>query len=204
MFSKKSQIRFFGNILRYGAVFLPVVFLVSASAAQTQKPNLPDPVKFMKKFDMVANAVRAALKEKYDIELEDRKAGKITTRPYEFISGSLTASEVNKVAVTKNVSTGSWIKARYSVEAILEIVEPNETLVTIRTNIEALNRDVDGTEKWLPLDSRGIYERRILGEISSILMGKGKGNLGDNEGFWGQRPQPVDPRQSRFPTPPNR
>lgn len=204
MFSKKSQIRFFSNILRYGAVFLPVVFLVSASVAQTQKPNLPDPVKFMNKFDMVANAVRAALKEKYDIELEDRKAGKIITRPYEFISGSLTAGEVNKVAVNKNASTGSWIKARYSVEAILEIVEPNETLVTIRTNIEVLNRDVDGTEKWLPLDSRGIYERRILGEISSILMGKGKGNLEDNEGFWGQRPQPVDPRRSRYPTPPDR
>jgi hypothetical protein len=204
MFSKKSQIRFFSNILRYGAVFLPVVFLVFTSVAQTQKPNLPDPVKFMNKFDMVANAVRAALKEKYDIELEDRKAGKITTRPYEFITGSLTASEVNKVAINKNVATGSWVKARYSVEAILEIVEPNETLVTIQTNIEVLNRDVDGTEKWLPLESRGIYERRILGEISSILMGKGKGNLQDNDGFWGQRPQPVDPRRSRFPTPPDR
>jgi hypothetical protein len=204
MFSKKSQIRFFSNILRYGAGFLPAVFLVFTSVAQTQKPNLPDPVKFMNKFDMVANAVRAALKEKYDIELEDRKAGKITTRPYEYITGSLTASEVNKVAINKNVATGSWIKARYSVEAILEIVEPNETLVTIRTNIEVLNRDVDGTEKWLPLESRGIYERRILGEISSILMGKGKGNLQDNDGFWGQRPQPVDPRRSRFPTPPDR
>jgi hypothetical protein len=204
MFSKKSRIRFFSNILRYGAVFLPVVFLVFASVAQTQKPDLPDPVKFMNKFDMVANAVRAALKEKYDIELEDRKAGKITTRPYEFITGSLTASEVNKVAINKNVATGSWIKARYSVEAILEIVELNETLVTIRTNMEVLNRDVDGTEKWLPLESRGIYERRILGEISSILMGKGKGNLEDKEGFWNQRPQPVDPRRSRFPTPPDR
>jgi len=204
MFSKKSQIRFFSNVLRYGAVFLPVFLLVFTSIAQTQKPNLPDPVKFMNKFDMVANAVRAVLKEKYDIELEDRKAGKITTRPYEFITGSLTASEVNKVAINKNVVTGSWLKARYSVEAILEIVEPNETLVTIRTNIEALNRDVDGTEKWLPLESVGIYERRILGEISNILMGKGKGNLEDKEGFWGQRPQPVDPRRPRFPAPPDR
>jgi hypothetical protein len=203
MFSKKSQARFFSNILRYSAVFLPVVFLVSTSVAQTQKPNLPDPVKFMNKFDMVANAVRATLKEKYDIELEDRKAGRITTRPYEFITGSLTASEVNKVAINKNVATGSWVKARYSVEAILEIVGPIETLVTIRTNMEVLNRDVEGTEKWLPLESRGIYERRILGEISSILMGKGK-SLEDKEGFWGQRPQPVDPRRSRFPTPPDR
>jgi len=201
MFSKLPQARFSNNILRNSTVILLTFFFVCTSVAQTRKPDLPDPVKYMNKFDMVANAVRAVLKEKYDIELEDRKGGKITTRPYEFISGTLTASEVNKVAINNNVVTGPWLKARYAVEAIIEIVAPNETLVTIRTNMEALNRDVDGTEKWLPLESLGTYEKRILGEISTILMTKAKPTK--REGFWGQSPQPIDSRRPQFPSPPD-
>src|SRR5690349_963822 len=102
--------------------------------AQTLKPALPDPVKFVNKFDIVWNVVRAVLNEMgYTIELEDRKAGRITTKPYEFITGSLTSSEVDKVAVKNDTITGNWLKARYSVEALLEIVSPTETMVTVRT-----------------------------------------------------------------------
>ncbi|MBN2243753.1 MAG: hypothetical protein JW793_13790 [Acidobacteria bacterium] len=186
----------------FGALSLFLFCFAPSSAAQQQRINLPDPVKFVNKFDMVANAVRAVLKEQYDIELEDRKAGIITTRPYEFISGSLTGSEMNKVALNRNPHTGNWLKARYSVEATMEIVSPTETLVTVRTKIEALNQAVDGTEQWLPLESVGTLERRILGKISAILMGKKAEDT--KEGFWGQRPQPVDPRRSRFPGPSDR
>ena len=31
--------------------------------------------------------------------------------------------------------------------------------------MEGLNRDLDGTEKWLPLESLGIFEKRILGKL---------------------------------------
>ena len=172
--------------------------------AQSQKPSLPDPIKFVNKFDQVANMVHAVLDDMgFRIELDDRKAGRITTRPYEFITGSLTSSEIDKVAVKNDTLTGNWLKAQYSVEAILEIVSPTETMVTIRTKMEALNRDVDGTEKWIPLDSLGVYERRILGKISTKLLGNDLPAT-ERKGFWGKSPQPVDPRQPRFPTPPSR
>ena len=188
---------------RIPAISLLVLCLAGVSTAQTQKTSLPDPIKFPSKFDMVANAVRAVLRDmKFDIEREDRLAGIITTRPYEFISGSLTASEVEKVATNRNPVTGNLLKARYSAEVMLEIVSPAETLVTVRTSIEALNQKVDGTEQWLPLESVGTYERRILGKISAQLMGNSKDLK--KEGFWGQSPQPVDQRPSRFPMPPER
>jgi hypothetical protein len=173
-------------------------------SAQSQKPNLPDPIKFINKYDRVANVVYAVLEDMgYRIELDDRKGGRITTRPYEFITGSLTSSEVEKVAAKSNAITGSLLKAQYSVEAILEIVSPTETLVTIRTKMEALNRDIDGKDKWIPLNSLGTYERRILGKISAKLL---EGGTPDSErkGFWGKRPQPVDPRTPRYPTAPSR
>jgi hypothetical protein len=172
--------------------------------AQTQKPNLPNPIKFINKFDVVANVVREVLQNMdYKIEVEDRKAGRLVTKPYEFITGSLTSSEVEKVAVARDPITGSLLKAHYSVEALLEIVSPAETMVTVRTKIEALCKEVDGTEKWVPLDSLGTFERRILGKISAMLM-SGKPAQEGKKGFWGQKPQPVNPSQPRLPTIPAR
>jgi hypothetical protein len=177
---------------------------VFSLSAQTQKPNLPDPIKFLNKYEIVANVVRSVFDDmELKIELEDRKGGKITTRPNEFITGSLTASEVDKVAVRNDIVTGSWLKAQYSVEALLEIVSPTETMVTIRTKVEALNRDIDGTEKWVVLDSLGSLERRVLAKISAKLM-MGSDSPFEKKGFWNKSPQPVDPRQPRFPTPPAR
>jgi hypothetical protein len=204
MHSEFPGSRYLYDYLRHiVAIALSVFCLAGALTAQTQKTNLPDPIKFTNKFDMVANAARAALKDmKFDIEREDRQAGVITTRPFEFISGSLTADEVGKVAINRNTVTGHLLKARYSAEVILEIVSPAETLVTVRTSMEALNRDVDGSEQWLPLESLGTYEKRILGKISGLLMGASKDKK--REGFWGQSPQPVDQRRSRSPVPPER
>lgn len=179
---------------------------VFALGAQSQKPNLPDPVKFVNKSDIVANVVRSVFDDmELKIEVEDRKGGRVTTRPYEFITGALTSSEVDKVAVRNDRVTGSWLKAQYSVEALLEIVSPTETMVTVRTKVEALNRDVDGTEKWVTLDSLGSLERRILGRISNKLMMGMDAPQSDKKGFWDKSPQPVDSRrQPRFSTSPSK
>jgi hypothetical protein len=173
------------------------------SYAQKPKPNLPDPVKFLKKYDIVANVVYAVLDEMdFKIELDDRTGGRIPTRPYEFITGALTASEVDKVAVRKDTLSNNWLKARYSVEALLEVVSPTETMVTIRTKMEALNQDFDGKEVWVPIQSLGVYERRILGKISMKINNNDE-PANERKGFWGQRPQPVDSRQPRYPTAPS-
>ena len=190
------------------ALFLLPTFVAILStpvAAQAPKPSLPDPVKFVNKFEIVWNVVRAVLDEMgYKTELEDKRAGRITTKPYEFITGALTSSEVDKVAIKRDTVTGAWLKAQYRVEALLEIVSPTETMVTIRTKMEALNRDVDGTEKWLPLESLGTYEKRILGKISMKLMGN-EVQFDTKKGFWDKSTQPVDPRTPRpYPTQPPR
>jgi hypothetical protein len=188
----------------FAMLVLCLFCLVHPSQAQSQRPNLPDPIKFVNTYETVANVVYAVFEDmEYKIELDDRKGGRITTRPYEFITGSLTSSEVNKIAVKKDTLTGNWLKARYAVEALLEIVSPTETLVTINTQIEALNRDLDGSENWVPMDSLGTVERRILGKISIKLLGNDSPAT-KRKGFWGQRPQPVDPRTTRFPKDPSR
>jgi hypothetical protein len=184
---------------RKAALLLVLLLAGPASGrAQTSKADLPDPVKFVNKFDVVWNVVRAVLDDMgYATELEDKKAGKIISKPYEFITGSLTSSEVDKVAIKNDTITGSWLKARYTVDALLEIVNPTQTMVTIRTKMEALNRDLDGTEKWVPIDSVGTVEKRILGRISMKLLGN-ELNLDGKKGFWEKSPQPVKTNQPRY------
>jgi hypothetical protein len=193
------------NVLRRCTlwVFWGVLFIFPVHA-ETQKASLPDPIKFINKFDIVANIAYAVLDDMgFDIELDGRKTGKIVTRPIEFISGSLTSNEIEKYAIKNDIRNGSWLKARYSVEALLEIVSPTETLVTIRTKIEALNQNIDGTEKWITLESLGTFEKRILGKISIKLMGNDAPSF-QRKGFWSQEPQPVNPRQPKYPSTPFR
>jgi hypothetical protein len=186
------------------ALFLVLLSTVASLPAQTPRPSLPDPVRFVMKYDITWNVVRAVMTEMgLAIELEDKKGGRITTKPYEFITGSLTSSEVDKVAMKQNTISGAWLKGRYSAEGLLEIVSPTTTLVTVRTRIEALNRDLDGTQKWVPLESLGVFEKRILGRVSMKIMGNEM--QFDKKGFWDKSPQPVirgNPKP--FPGPPER
>ena len=184
--------------------FLVTLLLISSPlVAQTERASLPDPVKFVNKFDIVWNVARAVLNDMgYSIELEDKAGGRISTKPYVFVTGSLTPSEIDKVAIKSNTATGSWVRARYSVKTIMEIVNPRETLVTVRTKMEGLNRDLDGSEKWLPLESLGLFEKRILGKLSLKLMGN-ELDFENKKGFWDKSPQPVDPRRPKpYPTRP--
>ncbi len=178
------------------AVIAALAFLtVSPAAGQSPKPSQPDPVKFTNKYEVVFNVVRAVLVDsEYNIELEDRKGGRIVTKPYDFIAGSLTSSEVDKVALKKNTITGDWIRARYSVEALIEIVTPTETMLTVRTKFEGLNREIDGTEKWVPLDSLGVIEKRIMGKVSMKLMGN-ELQYNEKKGFWDKSPSSPDGRK---------
>jgi hypothetical protein len=165
--------------------------LASPLLAQLARPSLPDPIKFLSRQEMVMRASRAVLDQLgYKIELEDQKAGRIVTRPYEFISGALTSTEADKLAIKTDTVTGSWLRARYAVELLFEIISPNETMVTARTKMEALNRDADGTEKWVTLQSLGSVEKRVLGKISMKLLGT-EPEFKDRKGFWEQKPTPV-------------
>lgn len=184
-------------------MFVSALLAATPASGQTPKPSQPDPVKFLNKYDVVFKAVRGVLIDAgYDIELEDKKGGSIATRPYEFITGSLTSSEVNKVAVKTDTITGDWIRARYSVQTLIEIVTPAETMLTVHTKFEALNREIDGTEKWVPLESLGVIEKRIMGKVSMKLMGN-ELQYNEKKGFWDKSPAPPDGRRpSPYPTRP--
>jgi len=183
-----------------GLLFLATLYL----PAQSPKPDLPDPVKYLNKFDVVWNVARAVLDEEIDldIELQDRTGGRIVTKPNDFIAGALTSTEVNKVALKNDTMTASWIRARYSAEVLLERVSQTVTMVTVHTKIEALSRELDGEEKWVELQSLGSFERRILGKISMVLLGNPV-QYERKRGFWDKTPQPVNPKKPKsIPTRP--
>src|SRR5665647_1861506 len=97
-----------------------VIFIAAAFAlpalAQMQKASLPDPVKFLNRREMVMRGSRAVIEQLgYKIELDDPKGGRLVTREYEFVSGALTSTEVDKIAIKTDSITGSWLRAKYVV-----------------------------------------------------------------------------------------
>ena len=190
--------------MRRAVILTLLLVFAQAAAAQTARPSLPDPVRFVIKYDIAWNVVRAVLTDQgFAIELEDRKGGRLVTKPLEYITGSLTSTELDKIAIKNNTVSGSWIKAQYVVDGLLEIVSPTVTLVTVRTRIEALNRDLDGTEKWMQVESLGLLEKRLLGKISVKIVGNEM--QFDKKGFWNKTPQPPESNRPKpFPTPPPR
>ena len=183
--------------------YMAIILLASSFLLAQNKPSIPpDPVKYINKFEIVWETARDILNDLgFKIELEDRARGRIVTKPQELIAGALTASELDKVATKPEALNASWLKARYAVEMLVEIVQSSETLVTVRANIEALKRDLSGEESWLACKSNGSLERRILGKLSTKLLSPNL-KASEKKGFWDRPPQPVaSPKESPRPLP---
>src|SRR5262245_4211327 len=126
---------------RHGVALVACLLSVSALFPQNAKPSLPDPVRFVVKYDVAWGLLRTVATEMgYTIELEDKKGGRLVTKPYQFITGSLTAEELDKVAIKSPKATGVWLRAQYVTEIQSEIISPTQTLVTVRTKIQGLHR----------------------------------------------------------------
>jgi len=193
-----QYVKVFQSLL--AALILGGVALTSVGWGQLPKPSLPDPIKFINRREIVMRASRAVLEQLgYQIELDDSQGGRIVTKPYEFVSGALTSPEVDKVAIKTDTVTGSWLRADYVVETTFEVVSPTETLVTVRTQMRALNRDTDGAEKWVQLQSLGSVEKRVLGKISMKLLGT-EPAFKEKKGFWKNTPTPP-PTVKKQPAP---
>lgn len=132
------------------------------------------------------------------VEMEDRTAGFIRTKPHEFVSGTLAAEELAKVAVLPDPRDGVWVKGRFSLMVETEVVRGAETLVTISTKVEALKREFSGQERWIELKSLGTLERRFLGRLNLKLFGNELESPG-KEGFWDKKPQPVPEPKNKPP-----
>ena len=169
-----------------------------SAAAQNKPSTPPDPVKYIARFDVVWNLVMAILTENnFKIDSVDRGNGRIVTKPYEFITGSLSGSELAKLATPpEGYKDAVWIRGRYKVEVVSEIVQGNETMVTVRVYPQGLRRDVSGKEEWMDWQSDGTIERRLLGRLSVKLLSPTKPN--DKKGFWDQPAQTI-PRPNESP-----
>jgi hypothetical protein len=159
--------------------------------AQGGSSQIPDPLRFYNKYDTVWDVVRKTLVDmQFDVALEDRNAGILRTRSLDFSSGGLTSSDLVKFCNPPALTDSTWVKARYSVEAILERPSSKEVLFTAQVTVEGAKRDFGGTESWVSCPSIGILERRIYSKVGSRLLGNDF-VVPDKKGFWEQKPKPV-------------
>ncbi len=181
-------------------IFSCVLVAYHFSAESSKQATLPGPFKYLNKFETVWTAARQVLEDMgFKIESEDRANGKIVTKPYEFITGSMTVEELDKVSSYDSLAT-AWLKGRYTIEVVLEILQPNETSAAVNAKIEGLQQDLAGNKTWVERRSTGVVERRILGKLSMKLLSPAKEDK--KKGFWNQPPQPIfRPKDAPRPIP---
>jgi hypothetical protein len=175
------------------SIFVVIGISLNLSTAQPNKPSSPPgPVKYLNKFEIVWQTAHRVLDEMgLRIELEDRAKGRIVTKPKDFIAGTVTASELEKIANKPEGANGDWTKGRYTIEISLEIIQPNETLVMVRPTIQGLKQQIGPTpsSNWVEWPSNGALERRVLGKLSMKLFSPSSKE--DKKGFWDQSPQAI-------------
>jgi hypothetical protein len=159
--------------------------------AQGGSNQIPDPLRFYNKYETVWDVVRKTLLDmQFEIAVEDRSAGVLRTRSLDFSSGGLTSSDLVKFCNPPTLTDSTWVKARYTVEAILERPSSKEVLFSAQVTVEGAKRDFGGAESWVTCPSIGILERRIYSKVGSRLLGNDF-VLPDKKGFWEQKPKPV-------------
>jgi hypothetical protein len=159
--------------------------------AQGGPSQIPDPLRFYNKYDSVWDVVRRTLVDmQFEVAVEDRSAGILRTRSLDFSAGGLTASDLVKFCNPPTLTDATWVKARYSVEAVIERPSSKEVLFTAQVTVEGAKRDFAGAESWVACPSNGTLEKRIYSKVGSRLLGNDF-VIPDKKGFWEQKPKPV-------------
>jgi len=175
--------------MRYFIFFM--IGLLWTTLPGPAQSKIPDPLRFYAKYSLVWEAVRTTLTEmQMEIRLEDREAGKMYTRPFEFSNPTLASGDLAKFCLTPNLTDGNWVKARYEVESVIERLAGDEVQFTANVTVAGLKRNFQQQEAWVPCPSNGGLERRIYSKVGGKLLG-GKFKPVEKKDFWDKQPQPV-------------
>jgi hypothetical protein len=172
----------------------PAAGFASPSSAKRLAPGM---FRLEIPFETAWSAMLDLLREEgWNIEKEDHTAGEILTAYKEYISGSMTETQLAKVAEVRPLGDGDWIRADLRYDIQIQLVEPRVTLVTIQAGFRALSRSFLGEQKWHSLPSLGKKEAELLFRLGRRLFGD-RFELEGSAWDWLQIEPPAVPPEGR-------
>lgn len=174
---------------------------------QSKGQAIPPPMRIYVPFTAVWNAAVETLEnDNLRVLDQNRGRGSIRTRFREYISGSLTEDHLGKIGEAPRLIDGEWVRVNYQYEILIEFIQEKETVITVDANIEALERNFLGNEKWLPIQSNGNLEEKLLINFGQSLFGQSFNLQKPKKGYWERDPVylPLPTNQIPFVAGPER
>lgn len=186
--------------MKRALVLLPICLLAMNGWSQVRRAYHPPPLRIHVPFDAAWTALQEVVPESgEEILTSDRVQGRVLTRFREYMSGPLTANHIAKIGQRVQLSDADWIRAEYQYEALLELLEEKECMLTVYANIRALKRDFFGTETWVDIPSNGTREELLLNHFGRRLFGQSFRLDEPRKGFWERDPEYVPDMEQRIP-----
>lgn len=153
-------------------VLLTVVLLLSAAPSFAQftfdRPKteglLPNPYTAAAARDVIVEAVLAMIKDS-NIDIDEEKSKKeegiLVTKPVIFTKGTVTVSQLEHFSHCPVIDARNWTRGRYTLQVLIEAIDPSHAKIGISTKIEGENQGVLGSQ-WIECRSKGVMEDQIL------------------------------------------
>ena len=135
-----------------------------------------------------------------DLIEEERARGTLVTDYIEYSSGTLTPKHMDKIGERPKLTDGDWVKVEYRYEISIDLIEAQETVVTVTSNIRALKRGFLGEESWHKIPSNGQREQYLLQAFGEELFGQKFQLNKTGKGLWTWERQYVPDMSTRTPT----
>ncbi len=183
---------------------LLILFLLFAPAVQDWAPAraqlVPPPLRIYIPFAAAWDGMVETLeKNEFELLRQDRGQGFILSSFRESSSGLLTESDISKIAEKPKLIDGDWVSVRYQYEIRVELISDRETVVTVDSNIQALQREYLGKETWIEIQSIGKLEETLLTQFGQHLFGETFSLQEPKKGFWERDPAYAPDPYERIP-----
>lgn len=175
--------------LKRFAVLLSVLVWQGQVVAPGQRSFVPGPLKVRVPFEAAWKAMNRVIERRsLEIQHEDRAQGLLVTGVREYSSGPLVEGHIDKIGARPKLIDGEWIRVRYRYRVEVELIDNQESLVTVIGDIEALKRDFLGGQEWIDIPSNGKLEVELLTEFGQYLFGQSFRLELPKKKFWEKEP----------------
>ena len=176
---------------RFAVLFLVLVWQIQVPS-RGQRSFVPGPLKVRVSFEAAWKAMNKIIKRRsLEIQHEERAQGLLVTGVREYSSGPLVEGHIDKIGLRPKLIDGQWLRVHYRYRVVVELIEKEESLVTVNGDIEALKHDFLGGEEWIDISSNGKLEVELLTEFGQHLFGQNFRLELPKKKFWEKQSPPA-------------
>ncbi|MCS6885798.1 MAG: hypothetical protein RMM17_05520 [Acidobacteriota bacterium] len=136
-----------------------------------QQQSIPNPYVVSYPKDVVVERLAGYFKDsqmQLDTTFTRKEEGFLVTKPFVFVKGTLTRSQLDRFGSCPAAEKRNWTRARATFQITVEATAPDQSRITVSSKLEGLSQELTGSS-WVSCKSNGQMELQILEQILESL-----------------------------------